>query len=283
MPELPEVETMCRGIAPIVGSTVRHARRLPCRKKRIDIRPRIDRLDRRVRGRQITAIERLGKRVVIRLDSDDRLILEPRMTGLVLIGVPPGPPESPSPNRRCSGPAAELLFWDRRGLGRVELLRPEEFACRMNSGRLGPDALAVDFDAFRQRFTRTRTAIKIALMDQSRLAGIGNLYASEILFTARVNPFRSCDSISRAQWKRIFTSMRTVLTAAIHHEGSTLADGTYRNALNHPGRYQNQHQVYDRAGERCPRCGRSRIRRAVQSQRATFYCPTCQRRRHHSW
>ena len=277
MPELPEVETMCRGIAPIVGSIVRTARRCPCRRKLIKIRPRIDRLNRRIAGRRIEAVERLGKRVVIRFDSADRLILEPRMTGLVLIENPPGPEHLRFCLELEGGPVAQLWFWDRRGLGRIELLNSDEYSTRLMNGRLGPDALAVDFESFLKRFHKTRTAIKVALMDQSRLAGIGNLYASEILYAAKVHPFQPCRSMGRAKWKRIFISMRSILQAAIRHEGSTLSDGTYRNALNDPGSYQNQHQVYDRAGQRCLRCRRSRIRRTVQSQRATFYCPSCQR------
>jgi formamidopyrimidine-DNA glycosylase len=119
----------------------------------------------------------------------------------------------------------------------------------------------------------------VALLDQRAVAGIGNLYASEILHLAEVHPARSCDKVTRAQWQRIADATHEVLEAAVRYEGSTLADGTYRNALNQAGDYQNHHRVYDRKGAVCFRCGPGReIVRIVQAQRATFFCPGCQRK-----
>jgi formamidopyrimidine-DNA glycosylase len=114
-------------------------------------------------------------------------------------------------------------------------------------------------------------------LDQKAIAGIGNLYASEILHLARIHPQLQCDHLTARQWRAVHRAMIEVLTAAIHYEGSTLADGTYRNALNNPGTYQNHHRVYDRAGQVCPSCGRGQVTRIVQTQRATFFCPNCQR------
>jgi formamidopyrimidine-DNA glycosylase len=112
------------------------------------------------------------------------------------------------------------------------------------------------------------------------VAGIGNLYASEILHLARVHPAQRCDKLTRPQWQRVAEATHEVLEAAIQHEGSTLGDGTYRNALNQAGDYQNHHRVYDRARQECPRCGAgSQVMRIVQAQRATFFCPGCQRKR----
>jgi formamidopyrimidine-DNA glycosylase len=111
------------------------------------------------------------------------------------------------------------------------------------------------------------------------VAGIGNLYASEILHLAQVHPARRCDRLSAAQWQAIHARMLEVLHAAIRHEGSTLSDGTYRNALNQAGGYQSQHRVYDRAGDVCRQCQSAQIVRIVQAQRATFYCPVCQANR----
>jgi formamidopyrimidine-DNA glycosylase len=111
------------------------------------------------------------------------------------------------------------------------------------------------------------------------VAGIGNLYASEILHLCRIHPARRCDKITRLQWQAIAEATQAILAAAIRYEGSTLGDGTYRNALNNEGGYQNYHRVYDRAGESCFRCGpRSGVLRIVQAQRATFFCPNCQKR-----
>ena len=120
---------------------------------------------------------------------------------------------------------------------------------------------------------KSQRAIKVALLDQKAVAGIGNLYASEILHLAAIDPRCRCSALTRQQWQRIQAATKEVLELAVRHEGSTLSDGTYRNALNEAGSYQNHHRVYDRAGEVCPSCGREKIQRIVQAQRSTFYCP----------
>jgi formamidopyrimidine-DNA glycosylase len=122
---------------------------------------------------------------------------------------------------------------------------------------------------------RSRRAIKVALLDQRAVAGIGNLYASEILHLARIHPAKRCDLLKADQWQAIHRHMLAVLNLAIRYEGSTLSDGTYRNALNQSGGFQDHHRVYDRAGEACRQCQGS-IVRIVQAQRATFFCPRCQ-------
>src|SRR4029079_9162712 len=123
-------------------------------------------------------------------------------------------------------------------------------------------------------------AVKVALLDQRAVAGIGNLYAAEILHVAAIHPALRCHRITRDAWKKIADATQAILAEAIRYEGSTLGDGTYRNALNQSGSYQNHHRVYERARQSCPRCGvGSEIMRIVQAQRATFFCPSCQRKR----
>ena len=278
MPELPEVETMRQGILAITGSVIAGAERTPCNKRPIAITPRIDRLNQRVVGQTIASVDRLGKRVVIKLQSGDRLVFEPRMTGLVLIGDPPGSEHLRFCLHLENGPIGQLLFWDRRGLGRIELFSGPEYESKLADGRLGPDAIAISMDEFRKRFKKTRREIKVALLDQSLIAGVGNLYASEILHLSGVHPQARCDRMSLQQWTTIYEAMREVLIRAIQYEGSTLADGTYRNAQNNPGGYQNHHRVYDREGKPCPNCRQSRIKRIVQAQRSTFFCSKCQRK-----
>ena len=117
------------------------------------------------------------------------------------------------------------------------------------------------------------------MLDQSALAGIGNLYASEILHQAGIHPAARCDRLRRSQWQSLWQATQDVLHEAIQCEGSTLGDGTYRNALNQTGNYQNHHRVYMRAGQSCPSCRNGEIRRIVQAQRSTFFCPACQKRR----
>lgn len=133
------------------------------------------------------------------------------------------------------------------------------------------------FSEWKRVCAGTSRPIKILLLDQSAVAGIGNLYASEILFMARISPLASAKTLGRGALQRLAAATQEILETAIRYEGSTLSDGTYRNALNQAGRYQNAHQVYQRAGETCPRCQHAAIERRVQAQRSTFFCPKCQR------
>jgi len=265
---------MRRGIAAICGSTITAAARVPCRRRPIAVEPRS--LARRVAGQKILEVGRLGKRVVLRLESGDRLVFEPRMTGLVLVADPPTVEHLRFRLELTGGPIAAVWYWDRRGLGSVRLLRAPEYEALVAGGRLGPDALALSREELQARLAGSRRAIKVALLDQRALAGVGNLYASEILHLAGIHPARRCDALSSGQWAAVHQRLREVLLEAIAHEGSTLSDGTYRNVLNQTGGYQNHHRVYDRTGERCRQCGRGAIVRIVQAQRATFYCPVCQ-------
>ena len=269
---------MRRGIAAIAGSRIAAAERLKCQRRPIRIEPRGAALARRLSGRRIEEVGRVGKRVVLRMDSGDRLVFEPRMTGLVLVADPPTTEHLRFRLDLADGPIPHVWYWDRRGLGSVRLLSPEQFADQLGAGSLGPDALALSADELRQRLRQSRRAIKVALLDQRAVAGIGNLYASEILHLACVHPAKRCDLLTADQWRAIHARIVEVLELAIRHEGSTLSDGTYRNALNQSGGFQNHHRVYDRAGQPCRSCGKTPIVRIVQAQRATFYCPECQRK-----
>jgi formamidopyrimidine-DNA glycosylase len=229
-------------------------------------------------GRQVAEVGRLGKRVALRLDSGDVLIFEPRMTGLVLVADPPSQEHLRFRLDFSGGPIPHVWYWDRRGLGSVRLLSQRQLTDQLGSRQLGPDALALSADELRARLAASRRAIKVALLDQRAIAGIGNLYASEILHLACVHPAKRCSLLTLAQWQAIHAQMLAVLHDAIAHEGSTLLDGTYRNALNQNGGYQSMHRVYDRAGEECRQCGAATVVRIVQAQRATFFCPNCQRK-----
>ena len=278
MPELPEVETMRRGILPIVGSRVVGVEKMPCARKAILISPRIDAFLRRVIGKTIADVERAGKRVVIRLETDDRIVLEPRMTGLVLVTDPPSREHLRFRIRIHGGFIRDVYFWDRRGLGSVRLLTPAQFAVECGRSKLGLDALEITAEQLRERLRHSARAIKVALLDQKAVAGIGNLYASEILHRAGIHPAKPCHRLRKEQWQRILAEMLAVLHDAIAHQGSTLRDGTYRIARDEPGNYQFSHRVYQRHGKLCVACGRTRIVRIVQAQRSTFYCPKCQRK-----
>jgi formamidopyrimidine-DNA glycosylase len=328
MPELPEVETMRRRIAAAVGAVIARIARPPSRLRAIEITPSLPVFRRRSVGRTIERIDRLGKRIVLVLDSCDRIVIEPRMTGLVLLADPPDrkhlrlmielehpgrvrgakplkdgalrTEEQATRNRYTVGrrlrathhmgdgsvlhaPYAipepkQILLWDQRGLGVIRLVSPKEFDRIYGPGKIGPDALSISSDELRARLRHSRRAIKVALLDQKALAGVGNLYASEILHRAGVHPSKTCSRLRRDQWQRIHVELNNVLHEAIEHQGSTLRDGTYRIARDAPGNFQFRHRVYQRHGQPCFACGRSQIVRIVQAQRSTFFCPTCQRK-----
>ena len=269
---------MRRGILAAQGCRIRDVQWLRCRAKPIAVHPSRSAFRRRVRGQLIESIMRVGKRVVLVLENEDRIVVEPRMTGLLLVTDPPSPQHLRLGLELDDGPWDTIWYWDRRGLGHVRLYSADEFAAALGPQAVGPDALTIDADQLRARLRASRREVKVALLDQRAIAGIGNLYAAEILHQAGVHPRARCHRLSVTQWNRIADSITDVLQTAITYEGSTLSDGTYRNALNKSGGYQNEHRVYAREDQLCPTCRDDKIMRIVQSQRSTFFCPTCQSR-----
>ena len=278
MPELPEVETMVRGVRnDCSGRIISSVEFVRSPRKPISVSPQRKTVSQRLSGRRIEKIHRLAKRILVELDSRESLVIEPRMTGLLLISEPPTREHrrvvwhfEPEPNR-----ASQMEFWDRRGLGTVALLVPDQLAELQK--KLGPDALEITEELWKQRLAKTSREIKVALLDQALVAGIGNLYASEILHRSGISPLRSAATLTSKQIAKLNEATHHILNEAIHYEGSTLNDGTYRNALNKDGSYQNHHRVYQKAGNRCLRCSKAEIQRIVQAQRATFFCPGCQK------
>ena len=270
---------MCRGIRPIVGTTIVGVHCLSSELKSIHVSPRLRTFRRHAVDTAIARVERIGKRVLVWLGGEEHaIVFEPRMTGLVLLADPPTEKHLRFRLDLGGSEHAHLWYWDRRGLGSVRLLCRTDVDERLASSRLGPDALTLDAERLRERLGHRQRPIKVALLDQTALAGIGNLYASEILHVAGIDPRVACQRLTSGQWQRLATSMRQVLEEAIRYEGSTLADGTYRTALSRAGRYQNRHRVYQRAGQLCLTCRRGTVQRIVQAQRATFYCSVCQKR-----
>ncbi|NCY03100.1 MAG: bifunctional DNA-formamidopyrimidine glycosylase/DNA-(apurinic or apyrimidinic site) lyase [Planctomycetia bacterium] len=280
MPELPEVETMRRGIAHLAGLRIDTASFPRSSVRPIVTRPAPARLRRRLAGRTIVAVHRFGKRVVLELDAvgpENRgwLVIEPRMTGLLLVVDPPTRTHVRMELGIDSRACPRLIFWDRRGLGTIRLLDAGELAAACGPARLGPDGLVVTGSALAERLGGSRRAVKVALLDQRAVAGIGNIYAAEILFAAGIDPRTACRRLRPADWERIAAAARSILEKAVRMEGSSIGDETYRTADNRTGRFQRQHRVYGRAGEACHACG-GPVVRLVQAQRSTFFCPCCQ-------
>ena len=268
---------MRRGILGIEGATVDEVRRLPCTKKPMVIQPAAHRIHSRLKGQAVQKVDRWGKRLILDF-GELRLVFEPRMTGLVLLNDPPSQ-EHLRLQIRFRGGTDDLYFWDRRGLGNIRLYNSQQFEERFGNGQLGPDALEITESQLAERLGKRKTAVKIGLLDQKAVAGVGNIYASEILYQSKVDPRTRCNRLSARQWHRVFENLQLIMREAIKYEGSSLGDGTFRTVLNDPGSYQNHHRVYDREAEKCGRCKKAKIKRIVQAQRSTYFCPGCQRKR----
>ncbi len=284
MPELPEVETMRRGLLPAIGGTIERVEFPVIPYRPIAMSPPAATWPELLVGRKVIEIQRIAKRVLIVLDdkhSSDiglRLVLQPKMAGIAMIGEPPTQAHTRLIIHLKDAECERILYWDRRGLGTAHLWTENQCAQNLGPEVLGPDALAVSAEVFIQTFRAVRREVKPALLEQRYVAGVGNLYASEILHRCGVHPQRRCNRIPKKLWMEIHGAMQAILNDAIAHEGSTLRDGTYRNAINGEGGYQNQHKVYDRAGELCQDCHTGVIERLVQAQRSTFFCKVCQPR-----
>lgn len=266
---------MRRGIAGALGARVADVFRPRSRLRPMTIEPAGPRLRARLRGATITDVGRVGKRVVLGLGTGDRLVFEPRMTGLVLFRDPPSVEHVRLRLTLEGAPWPELIFWDRRGLGSVRLLDDAGFRAACGPPRLGPDALGLPLEALRARLEGRRRPIKVALLDQAALAGVGNIYAAEALHRACIHPARPCDRLAPGEWAALHRALQGVLDEAIRARGSTLSDRTYRAADSAEGGFQQAHLVYARAGKPCRGCGAA-VARIVQAQRSTFFCPTCQ-------
>jgi len=287
VPELPEVETMRRGIEPLVGARIAAVRFPVGTRRPLSIAPAPAAIAARLADTPITAIERYGKRVVIAVGPppDDRLatpawvVIEPRMTGLLLVVAPPTADHVRMEIDLEPGAAARrLLFWDQRGLGTIRLVDAAGLERACGRGKLGSDGLVITAAALRGHLGHSRRAVKVALLDQRAVAGIGNIYAAEILHRAGIDPRTPCRRLRAGDWDTLATATRRILATAVRLEGSSIGDELYRTADNRTGRYQRLHRVYGREGAPCHRC-RDPIVRIVQAQRSTFFCPVCQPRR----
>jgi formamidopyrimidine-DNA glycosylase len=260
MPELPEVEYAARVLRKaVIGQTVSGVKALHRSQKR-GLPPRDAA---RVRGATITAVERRGKHQLIHLSTGDTLLVHFRMTGDWLIddAVAPTPAYARVVMTLASGARVSLI--DPRALSSVTLHRAGSDLLPV----LGPDAAdaSVTVEAFGATLARRRIAIKLALLDQRVLAGVGNIYAAEALWLARIDPKAVASSLTKARQARLLDAVRSVLAKAQASSGRYRDDGV--------GRFE----VYDREGEPCSRCG-SVIRRIAQGARSTYFCPHCQRR-----
>jgi formamidopyrimidine-DNA glycosylase len=262
VPELPEVETVVRSLAPkLPGRRILRAQFF----SKFVVKQDFDELAERVRGQRIGAIRRHGKFIVLDLERG-ALTVHLGMTGKLLFNAVAGP----YTRALFELDDGLLVYDDIRHFGRIEW--SEQLPERVAS--LGPDALTVSRDDFLQLLKRRHTRIKPLLLNQRFLRGMGNIYTDEALFAARIHPKAIASRLSRERASRLHAAMLEILAAAVRHKGSSISD--YVDAEGNRGGFQLLHQVYGRAGEPCATCG-TPIRRIVVGQRGTHYCPKCQR------
>jgi len=268
MPELPEVETVRRTLLPLVGDTVA---RVEVREHRLR-QPIAADLAVRLRGRRIEGVERHAKYLLFQLSEGECMLAHLGMTGSLVIQASASEPQKHDHVVLGLSSGRELVFNDPRRFGLLKLGQRGDF---MELHRIGRDPLSELPSAaeLRTLCKGRKKPVKNLLMDQQILGGIGNIYASEILFHAGVRPRRQAGRLSSREAERILQATRKVLGNAVRLGGSSISD--YRDADGKPGYFQIQHRVYDRRGQPCRRCG-AIIRRIVMAGRSTFYCPTCQ-------
>jgi len=228
----------------------------------------------RLVGQRILEVRRRGKYLLFPLSSGDMLLIHLMMGGHLLVLPSSDPCDQHTHTRFLLDDGRELRFRDVRKLGRAYLVAdPTEVL-----GHLGPEPLGEEFTLhqFRNLIARRRGRLKSLLLNQRFLAGLGNIYADEALFTARLHPLRTADALSEQEVERLYQSIRRVLTHALADQGTTLDDAAYRRPDGRAGNYQNQLQVYGREGEPCALCG-TPIQGIVVGGRGTHFCPRCQR------
>jgi formamidopyrimidine-DNA glycosylase len=275
VPELPEVETMVRGIAP--GLEGYQIARVQLRKTDVLRQITKARLIRTLEGNTIEQVTRRAKHAVFRLSSGDRMIIQPRMTGSFLIHDKPlTRDQTKYAVLICTlNDGRRFVYRDVRRLGTIWLLDEERWIGY--TGRIGPEPLAGTFTpfVFAERLKGTRVAVKKAIMDQRRLAGVGNIYANEALFDARLAPSRPTHKLSLEEFARLHAAIVDVLQRALASSGTTLRD--YRTATGERGRFQFELRVYGRGGEKCANCGRKLVGTHEIDKRQTVFCRKCQR------
>lgn len=282
MPELPEVETVRRGIeSRVVGRLIE---KVEVGRERSVRRVGKEAVIHGLSGATVTSARRRGKYLLCDLDTGDEMMIHLRMSGRVLV-EPAGTSRPPHTHvvmhlAPRNGVQDEMWFVDPRTFGEVVVYDPAHTAEVLPElARLGVDPIVDEFnaDVLGQRLANKRGALKPLLLNQHVVAGIGNIYADEILHRAGLRHSRTVDSLSRARIARLAQCITDVLAEAIDLGGSTLADTQYVDIEGQVGSFQENHRVYARAGQGCITCGKASIRKVVVAGRSTSFCPKCQR------
>lgn len=275
MPELPEVETIRRSLEPLVRDRViesveiHYGGIIKC--------PEPEIFARLLQNKTIRGIGRRGKYLLFTLSDNYTLIIHLRMTGRLTVAVPGAEPLAKHTHLVFSlSDGRELRFTDQRKFGLVYLVKTGDWSGIKGLCGLGPEPLEEGFTlaGLEEMAKKVKGGLKSFLLNQKRIAGIGNIYADEILFEAGLHPQRRLESLSRDEVGRLYRAIRRKLAEGIEYRGTSFRD--YVDGKGEKGGFQEKLQVYDRANEPCVRCGR-RLVRIVAAGRGTVFCPHCQR------
>ncbi len=281
MPELPEVETVRRGLLPVMEGLVIATAQV----NRPDLRfPLPERMAERLTGQRVLSLRRRSKYILADLSSDETLLIHLGMSGRMLIsGVSLGEfhHDHPAPQKHdhvvlTMDSGTQITFNDARRFGSMDLMPTAKWQSHKLLADLGPEPLGNAFNApyLARRLEGRLTPIKAALLDQTVLSGLGNIYVCEVLHRVKIAPTRLAGDLTPQNITQLVPLIREVLTEAIDAGGSSLRD--YRQTDGELGYFQHTFRVYDREGEPCHTCA-TPIQRLVQSGRSSFFCPTCQR------
>lgn len=274
MPELPEIETIKSVIEPqIKGLTIEN---ITVNRPEIISHPTADIFCKAIAGQNISSMERKGKFLIIHLKNESRIILHLRMTGCLLVTPPDFPLEKHTHIIMRLSNGMELRFSDTRRFGRFWLIQRGEEDTYSGTGKLGLEPLSAECNAeyLQGRFAKRKKTIKECLLDQSVIAGIGNIYSDEILFRAKINPTRPANSLTVEECRRLAAEIPECLSYFIDKNRITQED--YLQTKGQDYRNTPFLQVYGHGGEPCPVCGEI-LCRSVIGGRSSVYCPVCQK------
>ena len=278
MPELPEVETIRRDLdREVVGKRIKQVEATGTR----SIRRHKNKKDfvTRLEGHKITGVVRRGKNLLVKLDGGDVLVIHLGMSGQLLRAKGPKEPLAKHTHVVITfTQGGQLRYVDPRTFGELFVTGLDDVESAVPElAHLGFDPLddVMSWNEFGARLTAKKGKLKVLLMDQKFVAGIGNMYADEILWAAGLRPDRTSESLSSQEVRRLQRAMIETLQDAIKHRGSSLSDEQYRDLFGEMGEYQSLHKVYDREGQPCRRC-RNPISRIKAGGRSTFSCTQCQ-------
>ena len=273
MPELPEVETIKEDLRElVVGSTIERAEVLD---PSLVEQPSIEEFDQRLEGARITGARRRAKHLIVQLGSGDSLVFQLKIGGQLLLVPPVTEPRTALMLVLYLDGGRRLFLRDQTGFTRARLLDEKELEERLSS--LGPEPFSGEFTVgyLREKIGSRRAQIKPLILDQKVVSGVGNIYADEILFDARLHPRRKANTLSEGEWAALHAAIKENLAAGIEHRGTTVR--LYRDVLDRPGEHQDYLRVFEKHGEPCPEgCGGEVVRERVVG-RPTHYCPGCQK------